>query len=333
MEVCGKSDNSVHAHTARLQIFYSPDASGKLPASLFLKICKEGSALFGDSEVQFYTSIASSMPDPPMPCCFHSAYDAASSRYHLLLQDLTETHQVNWNKTPELCSALKTVEALARLHAFWWDSPQLEEKVGRYPCSSVMNCYISHHQPGIDPLINYLGDRISAEDRAILSLVWEKHPALLLKRAQENKHFTCNHGDPNPGNILSPNTQNGRTYLIDRQPFYSSLTTWIGASDLAYMMVHWWETGIRCELQEPLLRQYLSQLQESGIVDYSWQMLWDDYRLAAMQSFYVVWDWNIDPAEQKDMEWVWWPQLQKTLAAYKDLNCAELLTKREGLRG
>src|SRR5689334_17416721 len=84
---------SVHAHTARLEVAYSADATGTLPATLFLKICKEGSTLFGDSEVQYYTTIAAAMPDPPIPFCYHAVYDPHTSRYHLLLQDLTETHQ------------------------------------------------------------------------------------------------------------------------------------------------------------------------------------------------------------------------------------------------
>ena len=37
---------SVHAHTARLRITYSAAAEGTLPPSLFLKVCKEGSASF-----------------------------------------------------------------------------------------------------------------------------------------------------------------------------------------------------------------------------------------------------------------------------------------------
>src|SRR5690348_5996110 len=87
---------SFHAHTARLELMYSADATATLPASLFLKVCKEGSALFGDSEVHYYTTIATAMQAPPIPFGYHAAYDRQTQRYHLLLQDLTETHQVNW---------------------------------------------------------------------------------------------------------------------------------------------------------------------------------------------------------------------------------------------
>lgn len=319
------SDASVHARTARLEIAYSADSDGALPASLFLKICKEGSALFGDSEVRFYTAIAAAMPDPPMPRCWHAAYDSQTGRYHLLLEDLTATHYANFGVIPTLRSALKTVDALARLHAHWWDSDQLADAVGRIPTAEVVERYANHALPGVAPMLDYLGDRVSAEDRRVVERVFERHPALLIARGQEGRHLTCIHGDPNPGNILSPHDPEGRAFLIDRQPFPWSLTTWTGTSDLAYMMVHWWDTGTRRTLEEPLLRRYLEQLEAGGVEAYSWERLWADYRLASMQSFYVAADWNIDPAEQKQMEWVWWPQLQKTLAAYDDLHCEELL--------
>ncbi len=185
--------------------------------------------------------------------------------------------------------------------------------------------YIAHALPGVTPLLDFLGNRLTREEREVIHLVFDKHPALLHKRAEEGKHFTCIHGDSNPGNILSPADANGRAYLIDRQPFSWSLTTWLGVSDLAYLMVHWWGSDIRRELEEPLLRRYWEQLQNRGVEDYTWQRLWEDYRLAAMQSFYVVADWNLDPAEQQQMEWIWWPQLQMTLEAYRGLNCADLL--------
>jgi len=316
---------SVHAHTARLKIAYSADVTGKKPASLFLKICKEGSALFGDSEIRYYTAIAADMASPPIPRCYHSAYDPQTARYHLLLQDLTDTHQVNWGVTPTLPHAAKIIDALAQLHAHWWDSSQLSAAIGRYPNADVMERYISHALPGVAPLLEYLGDRLTGEEREIVRSVFAKHPILLHKRAEEGRHFTCIHGDPNPGNILSPIDADGRAYLIDRQPFPWSLTTWLGVSDLAYLMVHWWGSDVRRELEEPLLRRYWEQLQIRGVGRYAWQRLWEDYRLVAMQSFYVVADWNLDPAEQKQMEWVWWPQLQMTLRAYRSLNCADLL--------
>ena len=318
-------DTSVHAHTARLKIAYSVAATGALPAALFLKVCKEGSTLFADSEVQYYTTIAADMPDPPIPLCYHSAYDSQTNRYHLLLQDLTETHQVNWKVTPTLPHVAPIVDALAHLHAHWWDSSRLAETIGRYPDAGVMELYVAHALPGVPPLLDFLGNRITREEREIIQCVFDKHPALLRKRTEEGKHFTCIHGDPNPGNILSPTDANGRAYLIDRQPFSWSLTTWLGVSDLAYLMVHWWDTDIRRELEEPVLHRYWEQLQMRGVEDYAWERLWEDYRLAALQSFYVVADWNIDPTEQQQMEWVWWPQLQKTLTAYRDLNCTDVL--------
>jgi hypothetical protein len=44
-----------------------------------------------------------------------------------------------------------------------------------------------------------------------------------------------------------------------------------------------------------------------------------------MQSIYVATDWCSTEEERTGMEWVWWPQLQKSIEAFHDLDCGELL--------
>ncbi len=96
-------------------------------------------------------------------------------------------------------------------------------------------------------------------------------------------------------------------------------------SDLAYMMVHWWEPARRRELERAVLTAYHAALLERGVADYGWDQLWQDYRLTAVQSFYIATDWCRDAEERTTMEWVWWPQLQKCLVAYRDLGCSEVV--------
>ena len=112
--------------------------------------------------------------------------------------------------------------------------------------------------------------------------------------------------------------------MIDRQPFDWSLTTWLGVSDLAYMMVHWWETALRRQYELPILRRYHAALVERGITTYSWPQLLRDYRLCAVQSIYVATAWCAAEESLRTMRWVWWPLLLRSLAACADLRCAEL---------
>ncbi len=86
------------------------------------------------------------------------------------------------------------------------------------------------------------------------------------ERTRDGAGFTLVHGDVNPGNVLTPISGAGPVYLIDRQPFDWSLTTWLGASDIAYMIVHRWDTELRRELELPVLRHYHAALERRGVV-------------------------------------------------------------------
>lgn len=112
--------------------------------------------------------------------------------------------------------------------------------------------------------------------------------------------------------------------MIDRQPFDWSLVVWLGVSDVAYMMVHWWDTELRRQYEMPILRHYHSSLQRQGVENYSWEQLFWDYRLCAVQSIYVATEWCSDASATHKMRWVWLPQLQKALQAYADLHCDRL---------
>jgi hypothetical protein len=113
-------------------------------------------------------------------------------------------------------------------------------------------------------------------------------------------------------------------YLVDRQPFHWSLTAWLGVSDLAYAIVHWWDTPLRHELELPVLREYHATLMHNGVHDYGWDQLWYDYRLCAVQSLYVASEWCLLESDRKNLRWVWFPQLEKSMAAFTDLSCAGL---------
>src|SRR5512132_2342654 len=71
---------------SRLQISYSIDATPGGPAQLFLKLSSDG------KEVEFYNLVASEMDDPPFVRCYDAAYSSESDQYHLLLDDLSDTH-------------------------------------------------------------------------------------------------------------------------------------------------------------------------------------------------------------------------------------------------
>lgn len=321
-EIENRPHKSNWASNALLRVRYSADALGEKPTKLFFKLCNPGPGTFGDWEVIYYSIVAAEIRDAPIPRCYHSAYRKEDGKYHLLLEDLSDTHAPDIEPTWEL--ATSTISSLAQLHASWWNHPRLS-LVGEFPDRSKIEKYVAFAEGGLAPMLDEVGAELPQEWLTLIYRIFETHSGRMIERVRDGKDLTCIHGDLNPGNILSPVGSTGKTYLIDRQPFDWSLTTWLGVSDLTYMMVHWWEPEMRREWEKPLLETYHQQLLRLGIRDYTFDQLWNDYRLCAMQSLYVPASWCVNPIERKEFKWLWGSQLQKTMVACVDLKCSELL--------
>ena len=126
---------------------------------------------------------------------------------------------------------------------------------------------------------------------------------------------------------IDANTK-GKVYFLDRQPFTWSLTTWLGVSDLSYLMVQYWDTELRRDLEISILREYHRQLIANGVTGYPWDQLLADYKLCVMQGIYTVSEWCIKPEEQERMRWLWWLELERTMDAIQSLRCDELWARR-----
>lgn len=307
---------------ARLQPQYSANAQGSMPSALLLKLC---AGTFGRSEIDYLTRDYVHVADAPLPRCYDAQFDETIPAYHLLMDDLSATHSSGWERELVLEDALALGEAVAALHAPYWHVEQRREHGNTEGSAAEFERYLAHTLPGLEPLIEHTQNDISDEQRAIVRTVFNRHPTVMRERIRDPRGLTLIHGDLNPGNILRPQEGARPVYLIDRQPFDWSLLVWLGVSDLAYAIVHWWPTEQRRAWEQPLLRRYYEALTERGVRDYSWEQLWHDYRLTAIQSFYVAVEWCVLPEDRTNVRWVWFPQLQKALAAYEDLHCAELL--------
>src|ERR1700730_16025896 len=79
----------------RLRLVYEGDA-GDPPRSLIFKTGLperlDASWAGGRQEVAFYTQIAAVMSKGLVPRCFEAHWDADANAWHLLLEDLTDTH-------------------------------------------------------------------------------------------------------------------------------------------------------------------------------------------------------------------------------------------------
>jgi hypothetical protein len=183
---------------------------------------------------------------------------------------------------------------------------------------------MDHVGRGLEPLLMLAGDDIDDIWRSRLRLVFSRLVDRHAGRALDSQGITKIHGDLNPGNILVPLHGSSPIFLIDHQPFDWSLECWLGASDLVYAMVLFWETPLRRQLEMPALRHYHESIVERGIVGYSFDRLVDDYRHCIVEAIGAAVEWCVLEDDRERMRWLWTRHLRRALAAYEDLNCAEI---------
>lgn len=311
--------------SASLTLRYSPDAQGELPERLFLKMVNTDleDEFFGDSEVTYYNRDYVDVANAPLLRCYDGAYSETLKRYHLLLDDVSPTHLVACEKAPTLEYGLALVEGLAVLHARWWGAERLAQAGAPVHSASHIQRFVDIAQPGVAHILSRFSGELKPHWPDLMHELYERHPAALIRRGGDLNGFTLIHGDAGCYNILVPRDGDRPIYLIDRQPFDWSLTTWLGAYDLAYALVLDCEPETRRQYEIPVLRHYHRHLSELGVVDYPWERLWDDYRLCAAMGVYIATEYCRGGVNERYIP-VWLPMLQRALTACDDLDCRRL---------
>lgn len=311
---------------SKLRLTYTDEAKGTLPQRLFLKLANtdlgDGES-FDDSEVIYYTRDYVDVSNAPLVRCYHAAYSETQKRYHILLDDVSETHIVASEKKATLAYGLALAEAFARLHARWWGAARLAEAKAHIHSAEHIQTFVDIAQLGVVPIVNRTPNDLKAHWPEAMNTLFARHPGALIARTQEANGFTLIHGDAGEYNILVPREGDKPLYLIDRQPFNWSLTVWLGAYDLAYALVLDWDIDLRRQNEIPVLKQYHAHLIQNGVLGYSWERLVDDYRLCVATCVYIATEYCRGGVNKRWFH-VWLQMLQRALTACDDLNCYEL---------
>lgn len=312
--------------SVRLDITYSEDAEGAQPAKLFLKLVTLDmeDEFFGPSEVNYYQRDYAGLGDVPIPSTYDAVYSEKDGRYHILMDDFSDTHVTARNRTPTMSFGMALAEGLATLHARWWGKTRIAEIGERIPDARMIQQFTDMGKFGAHLITAACADELKEHWVEVINRIYDAHPRLMERRTQDDTGFTLIHGDVNRNNILVPMSGDGPLYIIDRQPFNWSLIVWLGVYDLAYAMALYWDVEIRRVLEIPVLRHYHECLVRQGIAGYSWEHLWDDYRLCVMMGVYVATEWCRTQLNM-DTHQYWMPMLQRTLTAVDDLQCIDLL--------
>jgi hypothetical protein len=308
--------STIFSRITRLRLSYDGATDGA-PESLILKTPLPERAdnrwVGGRQEVAFYGTVASQMNVRLVPRCFDAHWDAAND-WHLLLEDLTDTHATPsiWPLPPSLAQCGRIIDTRARFHAAWWGDVRLGVSVGTLRDAAAREELIKAlrgHFAGF-------ADALPPERRDIYERLFDAAPRLF-ERYRARHSLTLVHGDAHVWNCFLPREGGNDVRLFD----WDGWRVGVAATDLAYMMAVHWYPDRRQHYERALLDRYHATLLAEGVQNYDRQALRDDYRWAVLwQITTPVWQaaFNVPPV-------IWWNNMERILLAFDDLGCRELL--------
>jgi thiamine kinase-like enzyme len=305
--------------TLRLHLDYEGPAD-EAPSSLILKMGgydDGGRPLYANErEVAFYRYIAPALPARVVPHCFEAVDVTDTTAWHLLLEDLTDSHfqAAAWPLPPTLKECERIVRAWARFHAVCWNDPRLGAFVGK---ASWWERRLRGFAKRFERFTDRHGELLPREQRQLYERFIERLPDLLA-RTFTRRNLTLTHGDAHWANCLLPHHGDGEELRIIDWEFWHID---VAAMDLAYMLAMQWYRDRRRRIERLLLDRYHAELLNQGVRGYDRQSLDDDYRLSVL--------WLITrPVEQASLNIpraVWWNKLERIMLAVNDLGCRDLL--------
>jgi hypothetical protein len=246
--------------------------------------------------------------DLPIVRCFDSRV-ASNGRAHLLLEDVSPTHDTSpWPLPPTGAQCRLAIEALARLHAFWWEDPEFGDGIEMYPIAEYARTLSDEIRTRFSEFATFLGDRLWPEAGDLYSHFLDKYYDFLMsgsERLATHSGITIVHGDAHWWNFLYPvRPGSDHAYIIDWEQWHVGL----GMYDLATLLVANTDPE-QYAMQRELLRHYHTTLVAQGVSDYSWSDCWSDYRRAALGVVALpVWHWvNGLPTR------LWWAGLHRVV--------------------
>jgi hypothetical protein len=264
-----------------------------------------------------HNDVAPFLPAGLVPRCFEAHPPNSASPWHIVLEDLTETHMVATEPPlpPSDAQCRAIVGSLARFHAAWWEDPRLGLSVGAWPADAGVDRFICQMERNFEDFADRLGDALTDGQRAF----YEKLIAKAKRRPKgrrDVRHFTLGHGDAHVWNCFLPRNGSDDVRWFDWTGWRIGNPTY----DLAYMMAVFWYPERRRRLEGMLLDHYHATLLAHG-VRYSRTDMQTDYRRSVLRHTVTP----IFQAAVKLPARIWWGNFQNIMAAVDDLECHALL--------
>jgi hypothetical protein len=200
------------------------------------------------------------------------------------MEDLFESHlQPEQNVTPSEDLMSLSVEALAKSHAFWWSDPRVGTEVGRLFDSEMLIDFVEKLETSVSEFFGHSGVLLTEEQKNAYELMLANADRIW-GRLMDREGLTVTHGDCHWWNFLYPrDLSSDSVRIFDWHLWHVDL----GARDLAFLLALGGFAEPKPEVENSLLRRYHSTLLSNGILDYSFEQLFDEYRRSAVRNLNI----------------------------------------------
>ena len=278
MEIIGVGEGFM-GQLARLNLNYERGNTGA-PKSVVAKFASTSlktremarDQRYYQREICFYRDIGQDV-GIPVANCYFSAEVIESNHFVLLLEDMAPSVSSDQVKGTSIDDSRWVIEAIAKLHAKWWNSEVLASYDWAQPLINSMSM-----DEGLAMLKKSIDDAETKgtfdaypEIKRLMKLL----PPLFAMDPPPPFPYTLSHGDLRSDNVFCPTSEGGRYALIDWQLS--------GMGQPATDLARWFTQSItveqRRETEQDLLKLYHQRLLEYGVKGYSYKRLMQDYQI------------------------------------------------------
>jgi hypothetical protein len=271
---------------SRLHLEY---AGPQGPPSLILKSASEAPMSRGvaakfklyEREVNFYLGLGPAL-EPAVPHAFFAEYAPETVDYAILMEDFAGYRTGDQVVGADVAQARRSVEALARFHAMYWnrvDEPALDW-VPSTNSSLVRDSMIEGCLAGWDRMAELFSDLLPDEVKAAKEAYLSSLPALYA--AMASGHQTLAHTDYRADNLLFGSEPSHRPIIILD---WSAVAKSKGVQDLAYFLTQNLSDHCRQNHEGELHALYYETLVNEGVDGYAFDEFDRDYELGVLFNF------------------------------------------------
>ncbi len=280
---------------------------------------------FYEKEARFYSELCKDI-GVRAARSYYTGSDPVNVNYVILMEDLgaLAIGDQAAGASAEECGVL--LREMAKLHARWWNSPELEalDWIPAVNSPTIKLSALAYAQ-ALEPFVAKFGSHLTPRQVEIAQkLLFRLNP---MQDSFASAPYTLCHGDLRLDNVFwgSPDNSSPVT-LIDWQIAAKGR----GANDVGYFMSQSVDPKIRASNEDALVREYHRTLLDNGVEGYSWDQCWDDYRATTMGCLVipVVAGGSMDLANERGLELAT-KMLDRSLSAIMDLKAYEILDRFE----